>query len=678
MSTGDAAPATRVFSASRRWSRFAPDWLVIPALPAVGLMLLWAEHDGGYDADTWYWGALALLALLVATVIGLGQRRARLSRSAVVALGAFGGYTAWSYASIAWAQTPGLALQGSNRTLLYLLMFTLLLILPWTARAALSALGLFALGIGVLGVIQLARLAGGDAVGELVVQGRLVSPTGYFNSTVALFMIGSLLSVALAIRRELPPPLRGLLLALACVDLQLCVLGQSRGWLFTLPLVAIAAVAVVRHRLRFGAAALIPIAATAAPIHALLDVYKSHHSGSLVHSAMHAGSLCLTIGAAAFVIGTLAAWADTRVRPPQLSRRVKLVVGATLGAIILAGAAAGAIRVTHGHPAAFVSRQWRGFTHPQKGSSGGSHFFAVGSGRYDFWRVSLEAFSTHPLGGIGQDNFADYYVTHRRTGEEPSSAHSLEMSLLAETGVIGFVLFATFVTAALAGALRARRTGPGLSRAIAGAALLPLVVWLIHGSVDWFWELPAISAPALGFLAVAAALARPAPAEAAVRATPRRVTRAVTVVAAGVAVVAAAVVLAFPYLSVREVSLASDVAARNPTQALIDLHTAARLNPLNPDPGRVGGTIALETGQYAQAVQRFDQATSREPGGWYGWLGAGLAASALGWKSVASHDLRVAESINSRQPVIRKALARIHTRHPLAPVAALRMLVLVG
>jgi O-Antigen ligase len=678
MATEDAARAARVLSASSGRSRLWPDWLVAPALPALGLMVLWAEHDGGYDADTWYWGALALLALLVATVIGLGSRRARLSRAGLVSLAALGAYTAWSYASIAWAQTPGLALQGSNRTLLYLLMFALLLILPWTPRSALGALVLFALGVGALGAILLVRLAAQDGIPELVVQGRLVAPTGYFNSSVALFMIEALLGVARATRRDLPPPLRGLLIALACAGLQLCVLGQSRGWLFTLPFVALAALAVVRDRLRFGVAAVIPIAATAAVVRSLLDVYKTHLSAALGQTAAHAGSTCLVICAAAFVVGTLAAWAETRVRPPQLSRGAKLGLGAILGAIMLAGAVAGVIRVTHGNPAAFVSRQWRGFTHPQTKASAGSHFTAVGSGRYDFWRVSLEAVGAHPLGGIGQDNFADYYVTHRRTGEEPSSAHSLEMSLLAETGVIGFALFATFVVAAIAGALRARRTGSALAQATAGAALLPLVVWLIHGSVDWFWELPALTAPALGFLAVAGALVRPTPVEAAVRASPRPLARAATAVVAGLLVLGAAVVLAFPYLSVREVSLASDIAARNPAQALIDLRTAAQLNPLNPDPGRVGGTIALETGQYAEAERRFMQTTSREPGGWYGWLGAGLAASALGWRSVATHDLTVAASINSRVPVIRKALAKVDTKHPLAPLAALRMLVLVG
>jgi hypothetical protein len=651
---------------------------VVPAVPAIGLMVLWAEHDGGYDADTWYWGALVLLGLLVATVAALGPRRAKLSPPGAIALGALGAYTAWSYLSIAWAQTPGLALQGSNRTLLYLLMFALLLMLPWTPKAALGALVLFALGVGGIAVLVLVRLAAGDHVDDLIVQGRLVAPTGYFNSSVALFMIEALLGVALAIRRELPTPLRGLLIALSCAALQLCILGQSRGWLFTLPVVVLVAIAVVPDRIRYLAAAVIPVAAAVGTTHLLLKVFPAGRSAGLQQVAAHAGRVCLVACAGALVVGTLLGWAEARMRLPRLSRAVRLGLGAAICAVTFAGACAGVIRVTHGHPVAFVSRQWRGFSHPQTRPSPGSHYVAVGSGRYDFWRVSLQALRAHPLGGLGQDNFADYYVTHRRTGEDPASAHSLEMSLLAETGLVGFALFMLFAIAVLAGAVRARRTGAELSRAMAGAALLPAVVWLIHGSVDWFWEMPAITAPALGFIAVAGALARTTPHEVHPRPDPRPVRRALAATAATVGLIAAVTVLGFPYLSVREVSLASDLASRDPAQALLDLRTAAQLNPLNPDPGRMAGTIALQAGQYVQAERSFEQTASREPQGWYAWLGAGVAASARGRAGVARHDFIVAGSIDPREAIIKKALARVDSAHPLAPEQALSMLVLVN
>jgi len=678
--TSQPASDEVVVRASPLRDRLSRHLLLTPGLLAVLLMVLWAEHDGGYDADTWYWGALLLLALLVATILGLGKRRAQLSRSAIIALGAFSAYTAWSYLSIAWAAAPGSALASSNRTLLYLLVFTLFLILPWTAEAALGALLLFVLGVGAIGVSLLARLASGHHVQQLVVEGRLVAPTGYFNSSVALFMIVALVGVALAARRELPAPLRGALIAISSAALQLCVMGQSRGWLFTLPLVSLAVAAVVRNRLRYALAAVIPVAAALVPIHLLLNVFHGRQALALQHVAERAGRACLLVCAGALVTGTAIAWWEARPGAPRarLPRAVQHAFGTAICILALAGACAGFAAVTDGHPLSFISRQWQGFTQVQTAARVSSHFAAVGSGRYDFWRVSLKALSGHPIGGLGQGNFADYYVVHRRTAEEPSSPHSLEMALLAETGLVGFGLLAVVLVASITGALRARRTGPDLSRGLAAAALLPLVVWLIHGSVDWFWEMPALTGPALAFLAIACALGRSAHADTAQRSYPSRSFPQPARVAFGLIALAAAVLaLGFPYLSVREVSVASDLRQSNPGLALKDLAIASQLDPLSADPGRIGGTIALQTGRYLDAQRRFAQAISRDRGGWFAWLGAGLAASAVGEAARARHDLGIAASINPQQPVVRRALERVDSPHPLTPAAALRLFVLV-
>ncbi len=161
-----------------------------------------------------------------------------------------------------------------------------------------------------------------------------------------------------------------------------------------------------------------------------------------------------------------------------------------------------------------------------------THFFSVGSGRYDFWRVAVHAVKAHPVGGLGQDNFADYYITRRHTGEEPRWTHSLEFRLLAHTGIVGFVLFFVFLIAAVVAAALAIRRGRGkpLLAAAAAGGILPLLPWLVHGSVDWFWEVPALSGPAFAFLGMAAGLGRrrdepTAVAPAAVPAAQRRVRR---------------------------------------------------------------------------------------------------------------------------------------------------------
>ncbi len=541
---------------------------LVPGGIAVALMLVWAVHDGGYDEDTWYWGALVLLALLTAIVIARGVGAARISRAGLVALVAFALYVAWSYLSITWAESPGDALTGSNRALLYLLLFASMLVLPWTVRGALIALLVFALGVGVVAIVLLFRLAASAHVADLIIEGRLAAPTGYFNSTVALFTMQALVAIALAARRELPGPIRGALIALACAGLQLAVTVQSRGWLFTLPLVAIVAIIVIPDRLRVATTALLPIAGALLPIHRLLAVYQSSSGPALNHAATRAGQAALVICAVEFFVGTLLAWGDSLLRAPRPSAARRRALGAIATALAVAAVLVGGVAASHGHPVRFVQRQWNGFSHPQAASTG-SHFTDVGSGRYDFWRVSLDAFLAHPIGGLGQDNFDDYYVSRRRTVEEPSYTHSLELRLLAHTGLVGFVLFAAFMVAAIAAAMPARRRH-GLEAFIAGAALLPLVDWLIHGSIDWFWEFPALTGPALGFLAVAGALgaARAAAGESATPADPsatpratrhRPAVRALTAAAGILALIACVVVLGFPYLSVREVSIATNL-----------------------------------------------------------------------------------------------------------------------
>jgi len=649
---------------------------LVPGAVIVALMLVWAVHNGGYDEDTWYWGALTVLALLTAILVARGLGAIRISRSGMIALSAFALYVAWSYLSITWAGSPGDALTGSNRALLYLLLFATMLVLPWTVRGALTALLAFALGVGVVAIVLLFRLAAADRVAGLFIGGRLAAPTGYINSTAALFTIAALVAIALAARRELPGPVRGVLIAFSCAGLQLAVIVQSRGWLFTLPLIAIVAIVVVPDRLRVAATAVLPVAGALVPVHRLLDVYQAAPGVALNHAASRAGQAALVICALEFFVATLLAWADSLVVPrPSAARR--RAIGTIATGLAVVAVAIGGIAATHGHPIRFAQRQWHGFSHPQAASTG-SHFTDVGSGRYDFWRVALDAFLAHPIGGLGQDNFDDYYVPRRRTGEEPSYTHSLELRLLAHTGLVGFALFTVFMVAAIAAAIQARRR-QGLEAFVAGAALLPLVVWLIHGSVDWFWEIPALSGPALGFLGMAGALgaigSRSAGlADGSAIATRRAGVRALTTVAGVLAVLAAVIVLGFPYPSVREVSVANDLRGSDPAKALNVLRVAADPNPLSPDPGRIGGTIALQTGQYAIARERFAQAISREYADWFSWLGKGLAASALGDRAAARHAFEVAGSINRRDRVIQQALARVGSAHPVTPAEALMLL----
>ena len=64
----------------------------------------------------------------------------------------------------------------------------------------------------------------------------------------------------------------------------------------------------------------------------------------------------------------------------------------------------------------------------------------LGSNRYDFYRVSLDEFTAHPVGGIGADNFQQQYLRHGRSSETPRYPHSVELRTLAQTGIVGALL----------------------------------------------------------------------------------------------------------------------------------------------------------------------------------------------------------------------------------------------
>src|SRR5439155_2016395 len=91
-------------------------------------------------------------------------------------------------------------------------------------------------------------------------------------------------------------------------------------------------------------------------------------------------------------------------------------------------------------PGHFFTKQWRSFKHLPRKDTASSHFFSLGSNRYDFWRVALDEFRDHPVAGIGARGFYNAYLVEGRSSETPQRAHSLELDVLSETGIVGFVL----------------------------------------------------------------------------------------------------------------------------------------------------------------------------------------------------------------------------------------------
>lgn len=656
----------------------------VPALAVLVLFVVWATSQAGYPVTHWAPGALVVL---VALGIALGVVPLRLSEvpgPVRVAIAALAAYTALSYLSILWAAVPGEALEGANRTLLYLAVFALfaswrqsgvgaaLLLCAWTL--AMIALAAFvALHVDAAGAAQLQTLLPG---------GRLQYPSGYANANAAQWLMAFWPAVLLARERSLPWALRGLLGGGAVLLAEVALLSQSRGSLFATPVMIVLVFALAPGRTRTFAV-LVPVAAgVAAAATAVLHVGDHLDNGAVAASAVRDATTAMFLAALAVgVVVALGAAVETRIGE-RIARRMRVGMRAVAVATLVVVIAGGLVAA--GNPVTRLEKGWHSFKggYASEDTSGSRLTNGLGSNRYDFYRVALDEFLHHPLVGIGADNFEQQYLVHGRSEETPHYPHSVELRTLVQTGLVGALLAIVGLAAALVAAARALRTSDPLVRTVAGAALAGFGYWVVHGSVDWFWEFAGLGAPAFAMLGLACALAparKPAHARAPGRAAGARASRPAVAPALGrapgrqrpgrrpypalaagaVLALAAAVALAAPWLSQLEVQSAANVWTRAPQTAYARLSDAAGLNPLSDEPYVVAGSIALRYGELDRADHEFSLALARTPGDAYATLERGAIASARGERRPALELLERAVRLDPREPLTRQALALV-------------------
>jgi tetratricopeptide (TPR) repeat protein len=319
---------------------------------------------------------------------------------------------------------------------------------------------------------------------------------------------------------------------------------------------------------------------------------------------------------------------------------------AAIGVLLVAGAFA------VGGAGDRVSDAWDSFKSGEAKSAGGaSRFSGAGTNRYDIWRVAWSVFEDHPVTGVGADSFQPEYLRRGKSDEQPRFAHSLELGVLAQTGLIGALLLAGSFGALLYSALISLGRASAQTAASAGAAVSIFVYWLAHGSVDWFLELPALAAPAIAFLGMAAAM-RPATAASARR---LRGVPALAGLALGLAVAA---FLALPWLAEREVSRAAETWRDDVGAAYRALDRAATLNPLSVRPALTAGSIAVQVGDLGRAEEEFREALGRDAGNSYAVFELGLIASARGERQKAVLLLQRAAERSPRDSIVLDALRR--------------------
>jgi hypothetical protein len=468
---------------------------------AVVLMLagptVLAFYSGGYFNEPRLVAAILAWALVLAlTAVGPAPLPRELPGRLLLA--GLSALTVWSALSLTWAPLQGPALENVQRLVLYVGWLLVALGALRSRRAlravepALAAGATVVIGYGLAGRLlpSIVELARSRSAG-----GRLEQPITYWNAEGALAAVGLVLCARIAGDRTRPVAMRAAAAGAAAVLGAGVYLSYSRGAIAVavLGLLVLVAATPSRAQLFAAASALATGGLAAAACSALPGVAGLAGSHRARDGAIGLALLALLATAAALLAVRRAHAPDAtlpgarRLAPITAAVAVAVAVGLVIAGL---GEKPSAAELAAGAEA--------------------SRLTSASSNRYEYWRVGLNAFAEHPLRGVGTGGFRVAWLRERSLPEAVRDAHSLEVEMAAELGLVGLLAFALMIGGASVAARRAMRR----RRADAAGFCAGLLAWFLHASIDWDWQLPAVTLPAIVLAAALVALSElpdPAP-----------------------------------------------------------------------------------------------------------------------------------------------------------------------
>jgi O-Antigen ligase len=575
---------------------------------------------------------------------GLRAGRATLAWSGVALLSGFG---LWSALSALWSAAPDETWIAANRAIVYAVVVAVAIVAASNFRAASRAV---AVGIAAASLLVALYALGGKIVPGLHFGSfdlnpgdefsRVREPIGYWNAVGILCVMATPVCIWLAALPDAAPRLRvGAMLA-QTVFVLTTASTYSRGALIAYLAVLAVMVGDGPQRLRrlavgLGAiVAALPSIAVAFGLHGLstggLSLEDRAPDGAIL------GLVLLLSLAALAVAGRELLRIETRVRwTPRQSRLVWRGLAAASAALLLLGIAA--LTVSSRGLTGEISHQVDVFKEPKAGPGNDPSrlISSNGSNRWIWWQEALGAFSDKPLDGWGAGSFPVVRNLYRRYDAPVRSTHSVPLQFLSETGLVGAALGIGGLGLLGAAAVRRVRMSEGIERSARLALLAAATAWAVHCLVDWDWEIPAVTIPALVSLAVAAA---PLPRS---QVPARGPSPGLLAVASALGAVLLAASAALPSLAeTKRLEALRDAGKGSLREAAADADLAHKLDPLSVEPLYTEAGIARRRGFDRQAVSLLAQAARLQPDNFETWQRLSQLEIALGDYGGAARAIR--------------------------------------
>ena len=459
--------------------------LVTAAVLLLAAPTILSFFSGGFFFEPRVIAAIAAW-LLVLGLAAVGPAPLPRSRNGWLALGGLVLIAVWSAVSVAWAPRAGPAVESVERLVLYvgatLVAFGALRSrrMVRALEPALAAGAALVIGYGLGGRLLpgIVHLAHSSRAG-----GRLEQPLTYWNAEGALAALGLVLCGRLAGDRTRPLAVRALAAAAAAPLGAGLYLSYSRGAIAAAVVGLIVLIAAVRSRSQLEVAAIVLLTGVAAAVAAgaLPGVASlAGDSGTRERDgAIMLAILVVLAGAGALATSWRGRAAERRGPAAELLPGSGRLAAFAAAAVILglAGLMIGGLRERSAPPAGAQA----------------ARLSSVSSNRYEYWRIGLRGFERHPLQGLGAAGFRALWLRERSINEGVTDVHSLELEMATELGLVGLLALASL----LAGAGLAGREALRVDRLLAAGPLAGAVAWLLHASIDWDFEMPAVTLPAI-------------------------------------------------------------------------------------------------------------------------------------------------------------------------------------
>ena len=632
----------------------------------IGLYL--AIYGGGYDLVVHSQvGIVVWWIVLISALWGL-LPVGGLSRPAWGGLALFGAFVAWTAIATTWSLSLERSLDQLSLVACYLGIFVLGLAIhrdrEGAVRHTLNALAFTIVVVACLALASRLRPDVFPAANQTAsfitgTQQRLSWPLNYWNALGALLAFGLPLLLAVASSAR---SLYAQAAAAAGIPLLLLTgyLTFSRAGAVAAVIAIVVFLALTSERIPkiataavtgAGGAALIAAAAHRTAIeHGLTTPAVRRESGSLIVAII---LVCAGVALVQFGIG-LAARHGTPPRWLSVSAsRARVVLAAGVAACVIAALLVGIPR--------HLAHAWRDFKHPTAPSlrdySLGRYGTLSGNGRYDYWRVAVDATNSHLLGGSGPGTYQLLWQPRAPYWSPVENSHSLFFDTLAELGVVGVGLLVSFFALVITAAVRLVLHSRDEVRAVAAGVCAAIAAFTVSALFDWIWLVPAL--PAV-FLLLAAALLAPttrrgqsAPSTAAVsRRWGRFETRSLVAVGAVVLAVACIVAIAIPLATTTAVRRSQGAAASgNVGTALMQARQAARLEPGAATPQAQLALVLELQNRPGDALTPAVYALRDEPDNWTTWLLVARLEAEMGYPRASLQAYFRARSLNPRSPV---------------------------